>query len=384
MFHAVRGHFAALISGQEVKPQPGQEDMPTFGSARRLVREVLLRETCDFLLQNDLDLSATNFEFAREIASGHNVKLVNALQEYLATGVRLTNASVQELIAKITPAKMTPAELMEMLTAVESQASNLLGLANRTKGDVGNYGSALRMEAASLATDSGAGVVKRLVDLTLSMAERTQTLEAEMHESHKQAKRLKARLEKARFAADHDALTGLPNRRAFERRYAEALTYARNHNSGLTVAFCDVDHFKVINDTHGHATGDRVLCFIADLLMRVSGSQCHVARHGGEEFVLLFENMDTAKAFDIVDDARRALGSRKLASKDTSAPIDTITFSAGVADVLAFNSPSDALRAADEALYRAKSEGRNRVLLASQALSAMSNTEHSGENLPMA
>lgn len=374
MFEQLSNRMASLVG---IAPRTSDNAEHTGGTAgagspvsgRVAVRGLLLSEIADFMLANDLDLTAMNFDFARDIVSGSDARLKGALHDFLATGGRLGNASVQELVARTSPGKLTPEALIEMLTQVEAQTETLLGLTQQSRGSISDYSLELSRAASSAADTSGSGVVARLVSLTLSMVERTQAIEAEMHESNKQARRLKRSLDKARHAADHDALTGLPNRRAFERRLAEAATQAAAKGHPLAVAFCDIDHFKTINDGHGHATGDRVLCYVAELLARISGQHCHVARHGGEEFVMIFPGMDTAQAMEIVNAARLSLAERRLVNRDDGTSLPPVTFSAGVADVMAFATTSDALAAADAALYRAKESGRNQVLLAETILS---------------
>ncbi len=340
---------------------------PRPHSARAEYRRMILADIVNFLVTHDLDLSALNFDLAREVVTGQDIKLVGAVQQLLANGERLTNAKAQEIVAAATPGRLTPEILMEMLGAVEQQADAISGSATRSRDSVREYGDALESHVASLREDEGgdaAAVVSRLVALTLGMVERAAAIETEMRESQKQAKKLQKSLDRARHAADHDALTGLPNRRAFERRLAEEVVRAREERSALSVAFCDVDHFKAINDGHGHATGDRVLCYIADLLAKASGNHCHVARHGGEEFVMLFPGIAPDAAKVIVDGARVKLAERRLVDKATGDRMAPMTFSAGVADVLAHPSPREALAAADAALYLAKQSGRNQVLLA--------------------
>ena len=132
----------------------------------------------------------------------------------------------------------------------------------------------------------------------------------------------------------------------------------------LCVAFCDIDHFKLVNDTHGHEAGDRILCVVAKTLSQISGEKCHIARHGGEEFVMLFRGSSTEEAHQLLDDARAELAARKLVNRRTEQPFGQVTFSGGIADVFAYPDARLALAAADEALYRAKEAGRNRITLA--------------------
>ena len=175
--------------------------------------------------------------------------------------------------------------------------------------------------------------------------------------------RLRGNLAQARTEADVDHLTRLPNRRAFERRLVSAAMEARVAGTPLTIAFCDVDHFKQVNDRHGHAAGDRVLCAMAASFAAMAGEACFTARHGGEEFVLLFEGLGAEAAKARLDAIRRALAARVLMNRDTGQPFGKITFSGGVAEVTDDADTRGALARADAALYRAKQQGRNRIEL---------------------
>ena len=112
----------------------------------------------------------------------------------------------------------------------------------------------------------------------------------------------------------------------------------------LCVAFCDVDHFKRINDTHGHDAGDRVLRAVAHSLARISNDRCHVARHGGEEFVVLFRGQSLNEAWDVLEEARSQQAERRLVNRANDMPFGKITFSCGLADVFAYPDPRAALR----------------------------------------
>ena len=197
------------------------------------------------------------------------------------------------------------------------------------------------------------------------MVSRTEIFAAEMKRSEDEAQALRRELDKARHDAEIDHLTGLPNRRAFEAALDRHYREARQEADHLCVAFCDIDHFKRVNDTHGHDTGDRVIKAIGEALARISDDTCHVARHGGEEFVMLFRGKTTQEAWEKLDAVRENFGSRQFVNRANDNPIGKITFSGGIADVFAHKNPRDALKAADEALYEAKSGGRNQIVLSS-------------------
>jgi diguanylate cyclase len=196
------------------------------------------------------------------------------------------------------------------------------------------------------------------------MIEKTRAAEQQLRDAGKQMNQLRGSLAEARRIADSDALTGLANRRAFEARLRRAVVQARETGKPLSIAFCDIDHFKQINDTHGHDVGDRILKFVAQRLSSASGNNCFVARHGGEEFVMLFEGVPAEQAARIVDNVRADLEERRLVAKQSGEPIGKVSFSAGVAPLGEGDTGRAMLRAADQALYRAKGAGRNRVELA--------------------
>lgn len=165
-----------------------------------------------------------------------------------------------------------------------------------------------------------------------------------------------------RHAARHDTLTGLLNRGTMEEALsAEWLRYLRQRTP-FSVAFVDIDHFKRINDSGGHAAGDRVLRQLAALLGRHARGTDRVARWGGEEFLLLMPSTDAAGA-------RAALQRLQIELRDAQPSLPPgcgpLTFSIGVATSLATDASVDALVArADAAMYEAKQTGRNRIAAA--------------------
>ncbi len=162
--------------------------------------------------------------------------------------------------------------------------------------------------------------------------------------------------------AKEDPLTGVAMRRVLEKRLHEA--HQRCHESGgaMAVILCDLDHFKRINDTWGHPTGDAALVAVAGVLkgMRREGDLC--CRYGGEEFVLLMEGTGGEDALSIADRLRKAVEALELDIEGQRVPL---TLSAGVAAFpdLFIKTAAELILFADEALYEAKRRGRNRCLL---------------------
>jgi diguanylate cyclase (GGDEF)-like protein/PAS domain S-box-containing protein len=148
-----------------------------------------------------------------------------------------------------------------------------------------------------------------------------------------------------------DSLTGLPNRRAWDERLAEEIAHAHRESDRLAVAFMDLDHFKSYNDEFGHAAGDELLKKAGVAWRQVLRPRDVLARYGGEEFVLAVPGCDGSEAVGIV-------------TRVVAATPPGRTCSAGVVVWDGSEPPDELLRRADQAMYAAKSAGRNRVLLA--------------------
>ncbi|MEW6163898.1 MAG: diguanylate cyclase [Pseudomonadota bacterium] len=170
---------------------------------------------------------------------------------------------------------------------------------------------------------------------------------------------LQRQKEVAETLARTDALTGLPNRRAFDETAQREIRRAQRYGTPLALAMTDLDHFKVVNDQHGHHVGDRVLVNFAHMLAAVVREVDLVGRWGGEEFVILMPAADLDEAVRAAERMRAAVATMPAPCGDIPC---AITASFGVA-VLGPDEPTlDALlHRADTALYRAKEAGRNRV-----------------------
>lgn len=163
-------------------------------------------------------------------------------------------------------------------------------------------------------------------------------------------------------AAMTDGLTGLLNRRAMLEMLEQAVTQLKPGVAGLSVIVADVDHFKRVNDAHGHDTGDRVLVAVASRLTELAGDQQHVARWGGEEFLVLLPGMRLSEACRRAEAMRRDVERTHVGGGDLR-----VTISLGVAELDAGEKLDDCLRRCDQALYRAKEGGRNAVVVAQGA-----------------
>jgi len=359
-----RGLLAREAEAEASAPQPREQNN---ARSRREVerRRTLYDDIGSFLFAHDLDLTPLHFGLAHDYITGNDLQIEKAVRAILQDRGKLSNGLAETIVAQQRVEEISPDGLTTMLAQVEENVEELTVIADQSTASAKDYGAALQREASALAGDAqGSDAIAKLVTMTRTMIEHTREVEGRLREGQKQTRLLQKNLETARKAAEQDHLTGLPNRRAFENTLREEARAAGENGEPLSVAFCDIDHFKKINDAHGHDAGDRVLKFISGLLANISGEKCHVARHGGEEFVMLFRGKTVAEACQIVDDARQDMSERHLVDRKSGERMDQVTFSGGVADVFAYEEPRDALKAADRALYLAKEHGRNRVYIA--------------------
>jgi len=155
-----------------------------------------------------------------------------------------------------------------------------------------------------------------------------------------------------------DSLTEVYNRRVLMERLEQEWNRTRRYSTTVAFIMCDIDHFKNVNDTHGHPTGDQVLERIATLLRKSVRSSDMVGRYGGEEFGIIMVNADRASAASAAERYRKKIESMDFHSRRGEF---RVTVSFGVADSRGKDSVNQLINAADRALYKAKETGRNTV-----------------------
>lgn len=301
-----------------------------------------------FLDDHRLDHSPANYAFAHRFLIEGDATLKAEVDRITDGGFRIGPDEVARLAGPPSAEASAEHEAAPQLDRLTVRVLDIIGGAASA---TGNLNRDLVSAAASLLGTDGESV-RTIVS---AMIERTTRAEASLADATRQAQSLREELNAVRNDANRDRLTGLLNRPGMEERLSTAIASPK----GCAIAFVDVDRFKAVNDTHGHAVGDRVLQAVANEL--AEACQPHaVARWGGEEFIVLMEDMTAAEAGAIVDAARARLARRRLKVRETDAPIGTITFSAGVSSSRGRSVP-ELVASADALLYSAKNGGRNRI-----------------------
>jgi diguanylate cyclase len=204
-------------------------------------------------------------------------------------------------------------------------------------------------------------VVMDLLDLGYAHSAQTEFVSTELTKARTQVMELQRELLRMRDSAYLDYLTQIPNRRHMDEVLEREISLAMANHTPLSFALGDLDKFKGLNDTHGHAVGDAVLKHFAGLMKNNVKGQDTPARFGGEEFALIFPKTMVFGASHVTDKIRKLLAETDfILSRDRSS-IGQVTVSFGVTQLLPNDTMADLIRRADELLYRAKKLGRNRV-----------------------
>ena len=293
-----------------------------------------------------------------------NLALRRALDIVISNNRPVDEQLMLDLHDKFFSAEAEDRTLREAARRVQETLQSLTGLLAGAGSDAARYSATL--DAVAVEVQAGQGdlpdLIARLLAETRALAARNERLGRRLEDSARQMGALEKQLEEARREATIDALTGLMNRRAFDQAIRTMAGDAMNSGAPLALLVIDIDHFKAVNDTWGHAVGDAVLQLVARRLAHRARPEDRPARFGGEEFVFLLPGTRLAEAVAIGDAIRADLEAQRLVLRDTQEAIGTVTVSIGVAVYDPGERLSDWVARADAALYRAKAEGRNRVV----------------------
>ena len=242
----------------------------------------------------------------------------------------------------------------------------VLDLVEKAKTDADGIGTAIDGISAQFLANvhSLADLIDSLVEETSRIVGRSERLGFDLKQSSDKIDALERTLEDLRREATTDGLTGIANRRYFDMALQTMSGDAMNSGDDLSLLLIDIDHFKMVNDTWGHATGDAVIQLVAaTLAQNVKGQDC-AARYGGEEFAVILPATSIEAAMHVAENIRTALARKLFAPRDVEETVCAVTVSIGVACYDPGEPLAQLIQRADAALYQAKKTGRDRVVSA--------------------
>lgn len=227
-----------------------------------------------------------------------------------------------------------------------------------------NLGDVSQKIAKARSIEDLGAVVSGILQETKVMVEKNQELENKLETSSEQVSELKKNLDNVKREALTDGLTGVANRKAFDKHILDMIEESTANATPMVLIMIDIDFFKKFNDTYGHQVGDQVLKLVARTLVDNVKGRDIVARYGGEEFSVLLPETPLSAGMKVGEMLRRSVETKEVVNKTSNENLGRITLSMGVAEYLPGESISRVIERADEALYKSKKTGRNRVTAA--------------------
>jgi diguanylate cyclase len=307
-----------------------------------------------------------NYEIWYVYATGYNSPLNKIINETLTRNGKLTEADLEQIYETYLSHIKTTERIDKVGARVIGEIDDVMKLIGDALGISAYYdaslSSAVRELSSAHSREQVKAVVEKLMRSTSEMRDTNKALEERLTLSKAEISNLQHSLEAIRAESLTDPLTGLGNRKYFDRSIDTAVQNALASGEPLSLLMFDIDHFKSFNDSYGHLTGDQVLRLVGMSLKQTIKGQDITARYGGEEFAVVLPNTALRQALTVADHIRRAVMSKELKKKSTGEILGRVTISVGVS-MLKPDDDTDALiERADACLYAAKRNGRNRVI----------------------
>jgi len=307
-----------------------------------------------------------NYEIWYVYATGYNAPLNKIINETLACSGTLTEADLEQIYETYLSHIKTTDRIDKVGSRVIGEIDDVMTLLTEALGASASYDASLHGASEKLLVaqnrEQVETIVETLVTSTREMRETNKALEQRLTLSKSEINNLQHSLEAIRAESLTDPLTGLGNRKYFDRMIDTAVQSSLSSGEPLSLLMLDIDHFKSFNDSYGHLTGDQVLRLVAMSLKHAIKGQDITARYGGEEFAVVLPDTALRQALIVADHIRLGVMAKELKKKSTGEILGRVTISVGASMLKPGDDTDSLIERADACLYAAKRNGRNRVI----------------------
>ena len=307
-------------------------------------------------------LTCRNYSLWYEYFEGKNQSLNFSLDALLSSSTALTPKVMEDLYKKFVETRETGA-----MTQIQEQTQQIIQDVLKGVGDTTDSSALYQKNLTTLSAglnrvsspEQTQMIITAVLKETRKMAEAHRKLQQDFEQAKAQSLTLSKKLRQIEEAASMDALTGLFNRRTFDRELERLMADYQETAKPFSAAVLDIDHFKRFNDTYGHQIGDDVLRIVGQIIKKgVKGGDIPT-RYGGEEFVILLPETDLERAAIVADQLRIRIAVLAFKIPGPTPIMEKITVSMGVSQAGPRDTAKTLIERADRALYLAKSSGRN-------------------------
>lgn len=307
-----------------------------------------------------------NYEIWYVYATGYNAALNRVVNETLQRNGKITEADLDLIYETYLSRYRTTDRIDKVGARVIGEIDAVMQLIKDSLGLTQDFSDTLSGAKKNISAAEDRFQLRRVVEnllrATQEALENNMALEQRLICSKHEIGNLQESLEAIRAESLTDPLTGLSNRKYFDRALITTIETAQAENTALSLLMLDIDHFKSFNDNFGHLTGDQILRLVGLTLRQSIKGQDITARFGGEEFAVVLPNTSLRQALTVADHLRRAIMAKELKKKSTGEILGRITISVGVAVLQPGDDAEDLIGRSDACLYAAKRNGRNRVI----------------------
>lgn len=342
-------------------------NIPNKAASKEVDFPIFAKQALDLMASRGISPNPENYAVWFQYVIGENTDLKREIETIIEKNLEFNQENNSYLYHKYVISNRNQKVLDDATIGAQKVLTEALKIVTDFSSETKSYNQDTDKYLENIAQEFGdneevKGIFKGLIDATAKLRESGESISHKLEESTREINHLKKDLQQVTIEAQRDFLTGVYNRKSFERLIDEQMLIAKENNTELCLLMIDVDHFKQFNDKFGHLLGDEVLKIVARTLTDTLKGRDVVARYGGEEFIVFLPETPIEGAERVAEMIRGGIAGKALKRKDTGETFGSITVSLGVSR---FRHDSDTLltliKRADDALYSSKHNGRNRV-----------------------